>query len=77
MMLFGSSGFAKSSPYSCRSLVVYNPHCHGFSSMTLSTSNLFANPTYDAVWKFWIRKIVTVFLPFTGMETSNFDLFDD
>ncbi|VDM63968.1 unnamed protein product [Angiostrongylus costaricensis] len=47
-------------------VVVYNPRCQGFSSMGLAASRLFTNPVYDAVWKFWIRKIVTVFLPFTG-----------
>ncbi|RCN35026.1 hypothetical protein ANCCAN_19124 [Ancylostoma caninum] len=46
--------------------VVYNPRCTGFSSMGLATSRLISNPVYDAIWKFWIRKIVTVFLPFTG-----------
>ncbi|VDO96133.1 unnamed protein product [Heligmosomoides polygyrus] len=51
--------------------VVYNPRCTGFSSMGLASTKLFSNPVYDAVWKFWIRKIVTVFLPFTVLASFN------
>ncbi|VDM79631.1 unnamed protein product [Strongylus vulgaris] len=51
--------------------VVYNPRCNGFSSMGLASSRLFADPLYDAIWKFWIRKIVTVFLPFIALAWFN------
>ncbi|KAK6049788.1 hypothetical protein COOONC_12707, partial [Cooperia oncophora] len=51
--------------------VVYNPRCTGFSSLGLASSRLFSNPLYDAIWKFWIRKIVTVFLPFTALAWFN------
>ncbi|VDL69228.1 unnamed protein product [Nippostrongylus brasiliensis] len=51
--------------------VVYNPRCTGFSSMGLASSRLFSNPVYDAIWKFWVRKIVTVFLPFAALASFN------
>ncbi|PIO66541.1 hypothetical protein TELCIR_11744, partial [Teladorsagia circumcincta] len=51
--------------------VVYNPRCTGFSSLGLASSRLFANPVYDVMWKFWIRKIVTVFLPFAALAWFN------
>uniref|UniRef100_A0A1I7XE37 G_PROTEIN_RECEP_F1_2 domain-containing protein n=1 Tax=Heterorhabditis bacteriophora TaxID=37862 RepID=A0A1I7XE37_HETBA len=51
--------------------VKYNHQCSGFSSMGLVASNLFSNPVMDAVWKFWIRKIVTVFLPFGVLAYFN------
>ncbi|KAK6024201.1 hypothetical protein OSTOST_09993, partial [Ostertagia ostertagi] len=51
--------------------VVYNPRCTGFSSLGLASSRLFSNPVYDVMWKFWIRKIVTVFLPFIALAWFN------
>ncbi|KAK5972292.1 hypothetical protein GCK32_001623 [Trichostrongylus colubriformis] len=51
--------------------VVYHPRCTGFSSLGLASSRLFSNPAYDAIWKFWIRKIVTVFLPFIALAYFN------
>ncbi|VDO60448.1 unnamed protein product [Haemonchus placei] len=51
--------------------VVYNPRCSGFSSLGLASSRLFSNPVHDAIWKFWIRKIVTVFLPFIALAAFN------
>ncbi|CAJ0604087.1 unnamed protein product [Cylicocyclus nassatus] len=45
--------------------------CEGFSSMSLASSRLFANPLYDEIWRFWIRKIVTVIVPFVALAWFN------
>ncbi|VDK57431.1 unnamed protein product, partial [Cylicostephanus goldi] len=39
--------------------------------MSLATSRIFANPLYDEIWKFWIRKIVTVIVPFVALAWFN------
>ncbi|ETN85133.1 hypothetical protein NECAME_16894 [Necator americanus] len=51
--------------------VLHNPHCTGFSSMGLAVARIFTNPVHDAIWRFWIRKIVTVFLPFAVLAWFN------
>lgn len=47
--------------------VVTQPNCTGFSSMGLAVVPMFGE-SMDVVWRFFIRKIVTVFLPFAGKE---------
>ncbi|VDK86192.1 unnamed protein product [Litomosoides sigmodontis] len=38
--------------------------CEGFASMGVKISELAHNAYYDGIWRFWTRRIVTVFLPF-------------
>ncbi|CAI4228108.1 unnamed protein product [Auanema sp. JU1783] len=51
--------------------VVTYPNCTDLSSMGLVTVRLFPSPVADIAWKFWIRKIVTVFLPFVVLAYFN------
>ncbi|CAD6194886.1 unnamed protein product [Caenorhabditis auriculariae] len=51
--------------------VVYNHKCEGFSSLGLAAVRVFSNPMVDVVWRFWVRKIVTVFLPFIVLAYFN------
>ncbi|EFP12853.1 hypothetical protein CRE_25985, partial [Caenorhabditis remanei] len=53
--------------------VVTQPNCTGFSSMGLAVVPMFGE-SMDVVWRFFVRKIVTVFLPFAGiiLKTSVF-----
>ncbi|KAK6747579.1 hypothetical protein RB195_000648 [Necator americanus] len=39
--------------------------------MGLAVARIFTNPVHDAIWRFWIRKIVTVFLPFAVLAWFN------
>ncbi|CCD71161.1 G-protein coupled receptors family 1 profile domain-containing protein [Caenorhabditis elegans] len=50
--------------------VVTQPNCTGFSSMGLAVVPMFGE-SMDVVWRFFIRKIVTVFLPFAVLAYFN------
>lgn len=39
--------------------------------MGLVAVRLFPSPMMDAIWKFWLRKIITVFFPFVVLAYSN------
>ncbi|KAI1725101.1 7 transmembrane receptor (rhodopsin family) domain-containing protein [Ditylenchus destructor] len=47
------------------------PHCTGLSSMGVVLSQIASNPYYDSIWRFWIRRIVTIFLPFFVLAYCN------
>lgn len=50
--------------------VVTQPNCTGFSSMGLAVVPMFGE-SMDVVWRFFVRKIVTVFLPFAVLAYFN------
>uniref|UniRef100_A0A914UIX5 G-protein coupled receptors family 1 profile domain-containing protein n=1 Tax=Plectus sambesii TaxID=2011161 RepID=A0A914UIX5_9BILA len=52
--------------------VVHVPGCEGFASMYPALTEWPArNPYYDAIWRFWTRKITTTFLPFFVLAYCN------
>ncbi|CAB3405717.1 unnamed protein product [Caenorhabditis bovis] len=50
--------------------VVHRPECHAFSSLGLIVVPIFGDPM-DVIWRFFVRKIVTVFLPFLVLAYFN------
>ncbi|CAI5449002.1 unnamed protein product [Caenorhabditis angaria] len=50
--------------------VITNPICTGFSSLGLAVTPMFGELP-DIVWRFAVRKIVTVFLPFAVLAYFN------
>ncbi|KAL3981647.1 putative integral membrane protein [Acanthocheilonema viteae] len=44
--------------------IYYLKECEGFASMGVKISELARNVYYDGIWRFWTRRIATVFLPF-------------
>uniref|UniRef100_A0A1I8ETP9 G-protein coupled receptors family 1 profile domain-containing protein n=1 Tax=Wuchereria bancrofti TaxID=6293 RepID=A0A1I8ETP9_WUCBA len=45
--------------------------CEGFASMGVKISELARNVYYDGIWRFWTRRIATVFLPFFVLLYCN------
>uniref|UniRef100_A0A0R3RWH7 G_PROTEIN_RECEP_F1_2 domain-containing protein n=1 Tax=Elaeophora elaphi TaxID=1147741 RepID=A0A0R3RWH7_9BILA len=45
--------------------------CEGFASMGVKISELAHNVYYDGIWRFWTRRIATVFLPFFVLLYCN------
>ncbi|KAF8376317.1 hypothetical protein PRIPAC_82746 [Pristionchus pacificus] len=45
--------------------------CQGFASMWAAPASLTSYPLFDKIWKFWIRKLLTVILPFVVLAYFN------
>uniref|UniRef100_A0A915DE22 Uncharacterized protein n=1 Tax=Ditylenchus dipsaci TaxID=166011 RepID=A0A915DE22_9BILA len=45
-------------------------HCTGLASMGVLLSSLAKDPYYDSIWRFWIRRITTIFVPFLCSPTA-------
>ncbi|VDM37540.1 unnamed protein product [Toxocara canis] len=45
--------------------------CEGFASMGVELTELARNRYFDGIWRFWTRKIMTVFLPFFVLAYCN------
>uniref|UniRef100_A0A914RWF9 G-protein coupled receptors family 1 profile domain-containing protein n=1 Tax=Parascaris equorum TaxID=6256 RepID=A0A914RWF9_PAREQ len=45
--------------------------CEGFASMGVELTALARNRYFDGIWRFWTRKITTVFLPFFVLAYCN------
>uniref|UniRef100_A0A914YWZ3 G-protein coupled receptors family 1 profile domain-containing protein n=1 Tax=Panagrolaimus superbus TaxID=310955 RepID=A0A914YWZ3_9BILA len=46
------------------------PECQGFASTGVSLSEIVNNPLYD-IYRFWIRRIMTIFIPFFVLASCN------
>lgn len=46
------------------------PECQGFASTGVSLSEIVNNPLYD-IYRFWIRRIMTIFIPFFVLAYCN------
>uniref|UniRef100_A0A8R1TUE6 G-protein coupled receptors family 1 profile domain-containing protein n=1 Tax=Onchocerca volvulus TaxID=6282 RepID=A0A8R1TUE6_ONCVO len=54
------------------SIQIYHlEECEGFASMGVEISELARNVYYDGIWRFWTRRIATVFLPFFVLLYCN------
>ncbi len=51
--------------------VVHVPECDGMASMYAALTPLAKIPAYDVIWRFWTRKIATVFVPFFVLAYCN------
>ena len=51
--------------------VVHRENCEGFARYAVTLSELAQSPLYYEVWRFWIRRIVTIFLPFFTLAYFN------
>ncbi|OZC08173.1 hypothetical protein X798_04789 [Onchocerca flexuosa] len=52
-------------------LIYHLEECEGFASMGVEISELARNVYYDGIWRFWTRRIATVFLPFFVLLYCN------
>ncbi|CAJ0959082.1 unnamed protein product, partial [Mesorhabditis belari] len=52
-------------------VIVYQPDCTGFETYYVTVSQLTEDPLFDMLWKFWVRKIFSVFLPFVVLAYFN------
>ncbi|KAE9551771.1 hypothetical protein FO519_005008 [Halicephalobus sp. NKZ332] len=50
--------------------VFYKPECEGFASTGVMLSELVTNPYYE-IFRFWIRRISTIFVPFFVLAYCN------
>lgn len=49
-----------------------NAACEGeMAEYTLELSSIALNPTYNVLWRFWFRNIVTILLPFFLLAFFN------
>ncbi|CAD5227649.1 unnamed protein product [Bursaphelenchus xylophilus] len=50
---------------------IYYRNCPGLAAMGVKLSDLALEPGYNTIWRFWIRRLVTIFLPFFVMAWCN------
>ncbi|TMS38794.1 hypothetical protein L596_005437 [Steinernema carpocapsae] len=47
------------------------PECSDLASMGVMLTDLAKHPLFDSLWRFWIRRVVTIFLPFVILAYCN------